>query len=113
MNAEALRDLVINTLEDMKGREISCLQVADITTITDYMVVVTGTSTRHVNSLSEEVVKKAKEAGVPVNGVEGKGQSEWILIDLGDVLVHVMLEDTRKLYDLESLWSMSATATDR
>lgn len=97
----------------MKGREISCLQVADITTITDYMIVVTGTSSRHVNSLADEVVKKVKEAGGVVNGMEGKGQSEWILIDLGDVLVHVMLEETRKLYDLESLWSMSPSTADQ
>lgn len=112
MNAEALRDLVINTLDDMKGREITCLQVSDITTITDYMIVVTGTSSRHINALAEEVVKKVKEAGSPVTGMEGKGQ-EWVLIDLGDVLVHLMLEETRKLYDLESLWSMSPATSEQ
>lgn len=112
MNAEQLKDIVINALDDMKGRDIVCLQVSGITTITDYMVVVTGTSSRHVNSLAEEVQKKVKEAGGTVTGIEGKGQSEWVLIDLGDVIVHVMLEETRKMYDLESLWSMSPASAE-
>lgn len=107
MKSEALKDLVIAALDDMKGRDIACLEVADITSITDYMVVVTGTSSRHVNSLADEVQKKVKEAGGHVNGSEGKGQSEWVLIDLGDVIVHVMQEESRKLYDLESLWGMT------
>ena len=105
MNAEDLRDAVINILDDMKGREISWLHVSDVTTITDYMIVVTGTSSRHVRSLSDDVGKKIKEAGGNVNGMEGQNQSEWILIDLGDVIVHVMIEDARKMYDLESLWN--------
>jgi len=110
LNSESLKDLVVSTLEDMKGREIACLQVSEITTITDYMVVVTGTSTRHVKSMADEVMMKVKEAGGTINGEEGKGQAEWILIDLGDVIVHVMLEETRKLYDLESLWGMTPPA---
>lgn len=106
MNPETLRDIAISALDDMKGREISCLKVSDITTITDYMVVATGTSSRHVKALADEVARKVKEAGGTVQGSEGQGQGEWILIDLGDVIVHVMQEETRKLYDLESLWSM-------
>ena len=112
MNAEQLKDLVVTTLEDLKGKEISCLEVAKITTITDYMVVVTGTSTRHVSAMADEVMKKVKEAGGTVNSREGGGQAEWVLIDLGDVLVHVMLDETRKLYDLESLWGMSPPAPE-
>ena len=112
MNAETLRDLAISTLDNMKGREITCLQVSDITTITDYMIVATGTSTRHVKSMADEIMKKVKEAGGTVNGMEGKDQSDWVLIDLGDVIVHVMLEETRKLYDLESLWSMTPQVSD-
>ena len=112
MKAEQLKDIAITALDDMKGRDIACLQVSDITTITDYMIVVTGTSSRHVNSMADEVQKKVKAAGGTVNGIEGKGQSDWVLIDLGDVIVHVMLEETRKLYDLESLWSMTPTAAE-
>ena len=112
MNANELRDLVVDTLDDMKGREVTCLKVSDVTTITDYMVVVTGTSSRHVNSLSDEVQKKVKEAGGKVFGSEGKGQSEWVLIDLGDVIVHVMQEESRKMYDLESLWGMKPSTAE-
>lgn len=107
MKSQALKDLVVAALNDMKGRDIACLEVANITSITDYMVVATGTSSRHVNSLADEVQKKVKEAGGHVLGSEGKGQSEWVLIDLGDVIVHVMQEESRKLYDLESLWGMT------
>ena len=112
MNTEATKNLVITTLDDMKGKDIACLEVKGITTITDYMVVVTGTSTRHVKAMADEVARQVKEKGGVVRGQEGKGQSEWVLIDLGDVLVHVMLEEARKLYDLESLWSMTPATTD-
>lgn len=112
MNSEETKKVVINALEDMKGRDISCLEVSGITTIADYMIVVTGTSTRHVKSLSEEVVKQIKESGGAVIGVEGQGQGEWVLVDLGDVIVHVMQEETRMLYDLESLWGMTPSSTD-
>jgi ribosome-associated protein len=107
LKSQALKDLVVAALDDIKGRDIACLEVANITSITDYMVVATGTSSRHVNSLADEVQKKVKEAGGHVLGSEGKGQSEWVLIDLGDVIVHVMQEESRKLYDLESLWGMT------
>lgn len=112
MKAEKLKGIVVDALDELKGRDVTCLEVSDVTTITDYMIVVTGTSSRHVNSLSDEVVRKVKEAGGTVNGVEGKGPSEWILIDLGDVIVHVMQEETRQMYDLESLWSMTPASSE-
>ena len=107
MNADNLKELVIEALDDLKGKEVVCLEVAGITTLADYMVVVTGTSTRHVKSLSEEVVKKVKEVGLTVAGVEGQRQADWILVDLGDVIVHAMIDEARKSYDLESLWGMT------
>ena len=112
MNAEELRDFVINTLDDMKGREITCLSVSDITTVTDYMIVVTGTSSRHVKSMADDVAKKVKDAGNTVIGMEGQKQGEWVLLDLGDVIVHVMMEEVRKMYDLESLWGMKPSAAE-
>lgn len=112
MNAEELRDFVINTLDEKKGREISCLSVSEITTVTDYMIVVTGTSSRHVKSLADDVAKSVKDAGGRVNGMEGQRQGEWVLVDLGDVLVHVMMEEVRKLYDLESLWGMKPSSAE-
>ena len=112
MNSEELRDAAISAAEDMKGNEIVCLKVTDVTSIADYMLVVTGTSSRHVKSLADGVVKKIKESGGTVYGIEGQGQAEWILIDLGDVIVHVMMEEARKLYDLESLWGMTPSMAE-
>jgi len=101
---EALRDLVVDTLEDLKGRDLVTLPVAELTDITDYMIIVSGTSNRHVKSLVDRLVETAKEVGHPPRGVEGRESNEWVLVDLGDVLVHVMQLDTRKFYDLERLW---------
>lgn len=107
MKPSALKKLTIDSLEDMKGLDIACLEVKDITSITDYMIVVTGTSNRHLNSLAETVAKNVKAAGGTILGTEGQKQSDWVLLDLGDVIVHIMLEATRALYDLEALWSIT------
>ncbi len=104
MTPEALRDLVVETLEDLKGRDLVTLPVADLTDITDYMILASGTSNRHVKSLVDRLVEAAKDASHPPNGVEGRETNEWVLVDLGDVLVHVMQAETRKFYDLERLW---------
>lgn len=107
MKANKLRDFAVKAVEDMKGQDVVCLDIEKLSTIADYMIVVTGTSTRHVKSIADEVAKRAKEEGIDVRGMEGAAQAEWILIDLGDVIVHVMQAPIRKLYDLESLWSLS------
>jgi ribosome-associated protein len=113
MPLDRLQALVIDALEDLKGVDIKVLDVTGMTSITDRMVVVSGTSTRHVKSLAEHVVLKAKEAGNPPLGVEGEQTAEWVLIDLGDVVVHVMLPMVRAFYALEKLWSVgSADAAD-
>ena len=109
MTPEALRDLVVDTLEDFKGRDLVILPVADLTDITDYMIIVSGTSNRHVKSLVDHVVEASKEARHPPRGVEGREAGEWVLVDLGDVLVHVMQAETRKFYDLERLWQVLPT----
>ncbi len=107
MKASKLRDFAVKAIEDLKGQDIACLDIQKLSTIADYMLVVTGTSTRHVKSMADEVAKRCKAAGIAVRGVEGTDQAEWVLLDLGDVIVHVMQAPVRKLYDLESLWSMS------
>lgn len=107
MKANKLRDFAVKAVEDMKGQDVVSLDIEKLSTIADYMIVVTGTSTRHVKSIADEVAKRAKEEGIDVRGMEGSTQAEWILIDLGDVIVHVMQAPVRKLYDLESLWSLS------
>ena len=105
MTSEALRDHVVAALEDLKGHDILTLKVADLTTITDYMVLVSGTSNRHVKSLAEHVALEAKKSGSPALGIEGDDVSEWVLVDFGDIVVHVMQPSIREFYDLESLWS--------
>jgi len=98
--------LVMDALEDLKGVDIKVIDVSELTSITDRMVVVSGTSTRHVKALADNVALKAKQAGSPALGVEGAAAAEWILIDLGDVVVHVMLPAVREFYALEKLWSV-------
>ncbi|WP_227368633.1 ribosome silencing factor [Halomonas sp. M20] len=105
MQNDALKILAVGALEELKGQEIAELDVAALTSVTDTMVIANGTSTRHVSALAENVVEKAKEAGVRPLGVEGGTGADWVLVDLGDVVVHVMLPDARRLYDLERLWS--------
>src|SRR5262245_26601160 len=104
MKSEDLRDIAIKALDDMKGIDIVTLDVRSLTSITDYMIICTGRSTRHVKALADNVVVKAKEMKTSNVRTEGERESEWILVDLGDVVVHVMLAMTRSFYSLEDLW---------
>jgi ribosome-associated protein len=117
MNSEQLSELVVDALDDIKGQDIVKLDVRDMTTVTDYMVVASGTSSRHVQALVENVAEKASAAGHKPIGVEGESGGEWVLLDLQDTLVHVMLPKVREFYNLEKLWSLSPAgglaATDR
>ncbi len=107
MDAAALNKLVIDSLEDLKAHDITVIDVSDRSTVTDTMVIATGTSSRHAQALADNVSEKAKAAGEMPLGSEGRGNSDWVLIDLGDVIVHVMTAQTREYYDLESLWNES------
>jgi ribosome-associated protein len=102
-----LKELAVAALEDLKGVDIKVLDVHELTPIADWMVICTGTSNRHVKSLAENVMDKAKSAGSPARGVEGLGEGEWVLVDLDNVIVHVMQTQTRAFYQLEKLWDMS------
>lgn len=106
LSTDALQALAIDALEELKGVDISVLDVMGLTSITDRMIIVSGTSSRHVKALADSVALKAKHAGNPALGIEGEQTGEWILIDLGDVIVHVMLPETREFYALEKLWSV-------
>jgi len=105
LTATALRDHVVTALEDGKGQNILALDVTKLTPITDFMVLVSGTSNRHVKALVDQVIETAKDDGEPIIGVEGRETNEWVLLDLGDVIVHVMQTTAREFYDLERLWS--------
>lgn len=105
MTPEKLLSITTDALDDLKGLDPTVLDVRGKCTVTDYLVVVSGTSNRHVKALADEVVQKAKEAGVQPMGVEGTEVAEWILVDIGDVVVHVMMPKTRDFYQLEKFWS--------
>jgi ribosome-associated protein len=107
MNSEELCDLVVDALEEVKGQDIIKLDVRDMTSVTDWMIVASGTSSRHVQALVDTVAEKAKAAGHRPMGVEGESGGEWVLLDLQDALVHVMLPKVREFYNLEKLWSIS------
>ncbi len=107
MKSEKLCKLVVGALEDVKARDIVVLDVRRMTTVTDYMIVASGTSVRHVKALADAVADKTREAGHRPSGIEGEEGSEWVLLDLQDVLVHVMLPRAREFYNLEKLWSPS------
>lgn len=110
MNADQLATLVNTALEDIKAQNIVTLDVGGMTSIADRIVVASGTSARHVKSIADRVVERVKEAGVRPLGIEGDAQTDWVLVDLGDVIVHVMTPATRQYYDLEKLWSVSPRA---
>ncbi len=104
---QKLKDITINALEDMKAKDIVILDVKPLTSVADLMIVASGTSNRHVKSIADNVREKVKDAGLKPLGIEGEEAAEWVLVDLGDIIVHIMLPDTRRFYDLEKLWSMS------
>jgi ribosome-associated protein len=101
-----LRQHVINALEELKAKDVREIDVRGRTSIADLLVIASGTSARHVKSIADEVVKFAKKAGVMPLGVEGEQEAEWVLVDLGDVIVHVMLPRIREFYGLERLWTV-------
>jgi len=105
-----LEKLALGALEDMKAVNIRVLDVRALTDVTDTMIVASGTSDRHVRSIAESVIQKAKEAGRRPLGTEGARDAEWVLVDLQDVLVHVMLPRVREFYALEQLWEVPAAA---
>jgi ribosome-associated protein len=112
MQANELKLLVIDALEDIKAEDIQVLDVTGMTDVTDYMVIATGKSTRQVKALANEVAVQAKAAGVKPLGAEGEDVGEWALVDLGDVIAHIMTPETRVTYNLEKLWSVPDTSTE-
>lgn len=101
---EDLKAIVLAALEDAKANDVRQLDVRRLTDITDWMVVASGTSTRHVLALADHVRTQVKAQGLSPIGTEGESGSDWVLLDYGDVVVHLMLPDTRGFYDLEGLW---------
>ena len=101
-----LRKQVLAALDELKAKDVKEIDVRGKTSIADILIVASGTSTRHVKSLADEVVKFVKKAGMMPLGVEGQREAEWVLVDLGDIIVHVMLPRIREFYGLERLWTV-------
>ena len=104
MKPEDLKREIISALEDVKGRDIESLDIREITDIADYMIIASGTSSRHVSALAGKVIEKLRESGIKPLGTEGLDTGEWVLIDYGDVIIHVMHPQARDFYALEKLW---------
>ncbi len=107
---EHLRRRVLDALDDLKARDVKEIDVRGKTSIADTIVIASGTSSRHVKSIADEVIRFAKQAGVLPLGVEGQQEAEWVLVDLGDIIVHVMLPRIREFYSLERLWTVGDDA---
>ncbi len=107
MKISTLTELVVKTLADNKAQDIVELDVTKLTSSFDKLVICTGTSTRHTSSLAKKVIDAVKQSGVKPYGMEGERQGEWVLIDLCDIVVHVMLQEQRELYHLEKLWMIT------
>ena len=113
MNTKELCELAVDALEDIKGMDIKVLDVIDKSSVTDIMIFASGNTSRQVKALANSVADKAKKAGSPALGVEGDESNEWVLVDLGDVVVHVMQPKIREFYNLEKLWGEDSPTNDR
>lgn len=105
MRVSELRKLILAALDDAKARDVAVLDVRRIAVFTDYMIIVTGTSNRHVAAVADNVIDRLREHGRRPAGVEGMESGDWVLLDFGDVVVHIMRQQTRDFYNLEKLWS--------
>jgi len=112
MDIQAIEELAVKTLEDFKGRDIQIIDISEISDFADRMIIATGTSTAHVKGVGNNVALAFKDAGFPALGVEAGPQPDWVLIDLGTVIIHVMTESARAHYALEKLWEVKPSSHD-
>lgn len=107
MDSKQVLEMVVKAADGRRAEDITALKVDEISPMADYFVIMTGGSDRQVQAIANAVIEKAHETGVTIGGVEGKNHAKWVLIDLGDVVVHVFREETRQFYNLEKLWSQA------
>ncbi len=110
---DQIQKISLNALEDLKGEDILILDVTELSDVMDFMIIATGTSNRHVKSLANNVVEDVKAQGHRPIGIEGMADGEWVLVDYGDTVVHVMQKATREFYELEKLWSTEPASRKR
>ena len=107
INAAGIKNTIVAAKEDAKGNDIIALDVTHLTQVTDFMVIVSGTSNRHIQTIAETAMKDVEEYGVDKIGIEGLGKSEWVVVDFADVVLHVMSPTAREHYNIEGLWDIS------
>jgi len=100
-----LLELTLSTLNNMKANAVNNMNVGELTKVSDYMIFSTGNSSRHIRSIADKIADNVKKEGHSIIGIEGYERSQWVLIDLGNIIVHIMLAETREFYKLEDLWS--------
>lgn len=105
LELEPMKAAVIDALEDIKAFDITVMDVRKMTSMTNYMIVASGNSTRQCKAIADNVREKMREKGVPLRGTEGEKEGEWVLVDLDDIVVHIMIPSARAYYNLEQLWS--------
>ncbi len=113
MQSKKLRDLIVTTLEELKAQEITALDVKKLTDITDYMIICSGTSSRHVHAMGKNLINKLKTQQIRPLGIEEEPNGSWTLVDFTDAVVHIMLPETRELYNLEKLWAVDRAKSQR
>lgn len=105
MQGTELQKFIINQLDDAKAEDIITIDVHEKSSITDQMIICSGTSSRHVMSVADRLVDACRKNGLIPLGVEGQGVSDWVIVDLGEAIVHIMQDESRRMYELEKLWS--------
>ncbi len=105
--AQKIKNIIIAAIEDAKGNDTIAIEVAHLTQVTDHMIITSGTSNRHIQTIAETVMKSAEEAGFEKIGIEGLGKSEWVVVDFADVVLHVMSPAAREHYNIEGLWDIN------
>ena len=105
--AHKIKDVIIAAIEDAKGNDTIAIEVAHLTQVTDHMIITSGTSNRHIQTIAETAMKSAEEAGFEKIGIEGLGKSEWVVVDFADVVLHVMSPAAREHYNIEGLWDIN------
>lgn len=113
MQVEQLKHQALKALEDMKARDVLELDVREASSVTDFMLLATGNSSRQVSALATNLVSQLRESGITPLSIEGLDAGEWVLVDLGDLLVHIMQAETRAFYDLEKLWGDFSLVEDQ
>lgn len=105
LSMPTVKETVVQVVDALKGEDIQVLEVKTLTLITDHMIIATGNSIRHIQAMAKQLVQQAKAKDIPVLGVEGERTGEWVLIDLGETIVHLMTQGLRQFYRLEKLWA--------